>query len=150
MAAALKRHLEEFPDRITGLTRHERQILEMVNDGEHRPGRLFAGHQERETAPYLGDWGYWSIIENLVNVPNALLQTANGGIFLRPPAITDMEKFLAQRLHLTELGNAVLKGETDWVVLNPPDRWKGGIHLHPDKGIWRWDADNQTVMEPGP
>jgi len=147
MAAALKRHLEELPDSVTGLARHERQILEMVNAGEHRPGRLFGDHQKLETAPYLGDWGFWSLIENLVNVPNALLKTANGADFVRPPGIDNSEDFLAQRLHVTESGRAVLQGRSDWVALNPPDRWKGGVHLHPDITIWRWDASLQTVRE---
>ena len=142
---ALKRHLEEFPDSQTGLTRHERQVLEMVEAGIHRPGRLFAEHQAREHAPYLGDWSFWNIIEQLTNVPNALLKTGTGQHFVRPPAVPADEAFRSQQLGLTQLGRTVLRGDADWIALNPPDHWKGGVHLHPDKTIWRWNARQQTI-----
>lgn len=147
MTAALVRHLEEFPDSVTGLSRHERQLLEMIDAGEQRPGRLFGDHQKLEAAPYLGDWSYWSLMEGLVNVPNALLKTENGADFVRPPDIENTETFLAQRLHLTEQGYTVLASKSDWLALQPPDFWKGGVHVHPDKTIWRWDAHNRTVLE---
>jgi len=147
LKAALVRHLEEFPDSRTGLTRHERQILEMVEAGRHHPARLFADHQTREPAPYLGDWSYWNIIEQLTNVPNALLKTETGRHFVRPPDVPADETFRSQQLGLTQLGVRVLHGDADWVALNPPDRWKGGVHLHPDKTIWRWDARQQTIIQ---
>ncbi len=146
LKAALKRHLEEFPDSRTGLSRHERQILEMVEAGIHRPGRLFAEHQTREQAPYLGDWGYWCRIEQLANTPNALLKTETGRNFVHPPEVAPDDAFRSQQLRLTRLGLAVLQGDADWIALNPPDRWKGGVHLHPDKTIWRWDAGRQTIL----
>lgn len=144
LKAALIRHLEEFPDSQTGLSRHERQALELIQAGTDRPGRLFGEHQLLETAPYLGDWSYWSLLQQLTNSPNALLETATGKHFVRPPDVPN-DTFLAQRLSLTPLGLAVLRGEADWTQLNPPDRWKGGVHLHPDKMLWRWNAEQQTI-----
>lgn len=55
LKAALFRHLEEYPDSKTGLSRYERQILEMVASGIQKPVRLFIAHQKLERAPYLGD-----------------------------------------------------------------------------------------------
>jgi len=146
LKAALIRHLEEFPDSRTGLSRHERQILEMVEAGIHRPGRLFAEHQKREPAPYLGDWSYWSLIEQLTNTPNALLKTETGRHFVHPPEVAPDNGFRSQQLRLTRLGRAVLQGDADWIALTPPNRWKGGVHLHPDKTLWRWDAGHQTIL----
>ncbi len=146
LKAALKRHLEEFPDSRTGLSRHERQIMEIVEAGICHPARLFAEHQKREQAPYLGDWSFWSIIEQLTNTANALLETETGRHFVRPPEIPADEVFRSQRLRLTRHGHAVLRGEADWAALNPPDRWKGGVHLHPDKTVWRWDASQQSIL----
>jgi Domain of unknown function (DUF1835) len=148
LKAALIRHLEEFPDSLTGLPRHERQILEMVEAGIHRPSRLFAEHQKREQAPYLGDWGFWGIIELLTNTPNALLETGTGQNFVHPPEVPADNAFRSQQLGLTRLGRSVLRGDADWVALNPPDRWKGSVHLHPDKTIWRWDVCRQTIVVP--
>lgn len=150
LAAALRRHLEEFPDSVTGLSRHERQILEMVDAGIRQPVTLFVEHQKREAAPYLGDWGFWSMIEGLTNVPHALLQTTGGGDFRRPPQIRDDDAFRGQRLSLTETGRAVLAGAADWVALQPPDRWKGGVHLQPGKPLWRWHAASASLREAGP
>ena len=143
LQSALLRHLEEFPDVTTGLSRHERQILEMVDKGKDHPFKLFAGHQHLEKAPYLGDWGFWSLIERLTNTENALLQTATREPFIRPPNVPADEHFRSQSLRLTGIGRSVLRGEADWVKLNPPDCWKGGVHLHPDNGIWRWNSKTQ-------
>lgn len=139
MKAALYHHFEEFPNQASGLSRLQRQLLEMIDGGERRPGRLFAEHQKRETAPWLGDWSYWSLIEQLCKAPDALLTTDSGASFLRPPQV-DKQAFLSQRLSLTPTGLSVLHGEADHVTLNPPDLWKGGVHLHPDNTIWRWDT----------
>jgi len=146
LKAALKRHLEEFPDSRTGLSRHERQILEMVEAGIRHPARLFAEHQTREQAPYIGDWGYWGLIEQLTNSPNALLKTKSSRNFVHPPEVAPDDAFRSQQLSLTQLGRAVLQGDADWVALNPPDRWKGGVHLHTGKSIWRWDTSHQTIV----
>ncbi len=149
LAAALTRHLEEYPDRVTGLSRHERQILEMVEAGIHRPGRLFARHQQMEAAPCLGDWGYWNILEQLTNASNPLLQTDTSEPFVRPPQVAAHERLRSQQLRITPSGRAVLAGQLDWVALNPPDRWKGGVHLHPDKPMWRWDTARRALVQPG-
>jgi hypothetical protein len=146
LKAALLRHLEEFPDSRTGLSRHERQILDMVDSGIHHPVHLFTGHQQREQAPYLGDWSFWVLIERLANGANALLECVTGEPFVYPPEAPADDIFRGQALHLTPLGRSVLRGGTDWVTLNPPDRWKGGVHLSPGKTIWRWDAASQSIL----
>lgn len=145
LKSALFRHLEEFPASRSGLTRHERQILELVEAGISQPLPLFTQHQQRETAPYLGDWGYWNLLEQLTNTPNALLQTQTRQPFQRPPSVPADADFQAQQLSLTAHGRAVLDGEADWVELNPPDYWKGGVHLHPDKTIWRWNGEQKRL-----
>ncbi|TCK17492.1 uncharacterized protein DUF1835 [Thiogranum longum] len=149
LKAALERHLEEFPDSRNGLSRHERQILELVDFGIVRPGRLFAAHQQLEAAPYLGDWGFWNLIEGLTNVENALLRTSSGSPFVRPPDVPADDTFREQQLELTPFGRSVLNSEANWIELNPPDRWKGGVHLHPDKSIWCWDSDRRSIVEKG-
>jgi len=145
--AALERHLEEFPDSRNGLSRHERQILEMVGSGITRPARLFAAHQLLESAPYLGDWGFWNYIEGLTNVANALLRTSTGNQFVHPPVVPADEAFREQKLELTPLGRAVLNNEANWIELNPPDHWKGGVHLHPNKTLWCWNRDRRAIVE---
>ena len=50
------------------------------------------------------------------------------------------------RLELTELGRSVLKGETDFVVLNGIDLWLGGVQLHGQNNLWRWNEQSGTIM----
>jgi len=147
LKAALGRHLEEFPDSHNGLSRHERQILEMVDSGVTHPGRLFAAHQQLEAAPYLGDWGFWNAIEGLTNVENALLRTLSGSQFVHPPDVPADDAFREQKLELTSLGRGVLNNAANWTELNPPNHWKGGVHLHPDKTIWYWDRKLSAIVE---
>ena len=92
----------------------------MVNEGIQQPVLLFTGHQQRETAPYLGDWSFWNLIDQLTNTPNALLQTRVGTPFVHPPAVPADETFRSQTLELSTTGRAVLHRDADWVVLNPP------------------------------
>lgn len=146
LAAAIQRHLEEFPNAVTGLSRHESQILTMVQSGIEKPLRLFAQHQHLEAAPYLGDWGFWSLLENLANSTHPLLRCRSGRPFVRPPAVPTDTNFRNQLLQITSLGEQVLRGEIDWLTLHPPDHWKGGVHLHPSKTIWRWDAQQQRLV----
>ncbi len=150
LKAALERHLEEFPDSRNGLSRHERQILEMVASGIARPGRLFAAHQALEAAPYLGDWSFWRLIEGLSNVENALLRTLSGSQFAGPPDVPADDAFREQALELTPLGRAVMNNDANWIDLNPPDCWKGGVHLHPDNTIWCWDRERRAIVERHP
>jgi hypothetical protein len=40
----------------------------------------------------------------------------------------------------------VLKGKTDFVVLNGIDLWLGGVHLHDKNNLWRWDQQSGTMV----
>src|SRR5438034_7568459 len=52
---SLQRHLEQFPSLQGGLSRTERQILEVVSSGSHKPLEIFLATQEKEESPFLGD-----------------------------------------------------------------------------------------------
>src|SRR5205085_2598668 len=59
LKAALLRHLEQFPALQGGLSRTERQILEVVASGVHTPLEIFRATQEQEESPFLGDTPFW-------------------------------------------------------------------------------------------
>jgi len=42
-------------------------------------------------------------------------------------------------LTITELGRAVLKGDTDFMSLGPPARWVGGAQIGAGMADWRWN-----------
>ena len=64
MQNALLRCAEEIPD-ADGLTRTERQILQLLNNGSLTFNEIFNGLKKFETLPFLGDTACRRILDNL-------------------------------------------------------------------------------------
>ena len=45
----------------------------------------------------------------------------------------------------TDTGRSVLAGQLDRVAICGIDRWLGGVHLHGEGSLWRWDDTRQRV-----
>ena len=133
-AGALRRHLEDFPDARTGLSRTERQILTAVAQGASDAPAIFLASQQMEERIYLGDLLMWVFIRTLVHARTPLLSRDGEFREGRSPSGT---------FSLTEAGHAVLSGAADHIVLNGIDRWLGGVHL--TDGRWRWNGDEIVV-----
>jgi hypothetical protein len=125
LAAALRRLLEELPDVDDGLSRTERQLLELLDDGPLLTGALFVASQDLEEAPFHGDT--W------------ILRTLAG--------LTPLVALTEGSAELTDAGRRVLSGDVDRVELLGIDRWVGGTHLEGD-AVWRWDADASELVAP--
>jgi hypothetical protein len=125
LAAALGRLLEELPDVDDGLSRTERQLLELLDDGPLLTGALFVASQDLEEAPFHGDT--W------------ILRTLAG--------LTPLVALTEGSAELTDAGRRVLAGDVDRVELLGIDRWVGGTHLERDT-VWRWDADASQPVAP--
>jgi DNA-binding transcriptional MerR regulator len=145
LGAAFHRLLEELPDSRTGLSRSERQLLELLLDGPRRPGRLFVDSQGREEAPFAGDAWVWRRLAELGAGDDALLACADGSPIPPPPPLGDGRRFAAVELALTDAGRAVLAGDVDRVELLGIDRWVGGTHLH-DGHVPRWDVTAEQIV----
>ncbi|HEY7094167.1 MAG TPA: hypothetical protein VH393_13355, partial [Ktedonobacterales bacterium] len=152
LAGALKRHLQEFPSVTSGLSRTERQILETLAAGPMRPLPLFVAAQQKEEAPFLGDWSFWQYAYDLSQSPTPLVIRQDGGAFQLPRFSSDTARqpeFLEQELVLAERGSSVLAGQGDWMQLHDIDRWLGGVRLSGHEPAWRWDqAQGQVVAMP--
>jgi hypothetical protein len=57
----------------------------------------------------------------------------------------DPERPFSDRLVITQTGRDVLRGVTDWLSLEPPVRWVGGVRFDPSAPTWRWDEARQDV-----
>jgi hypothetical protein len=125
LGAALRRLLEELPDVDDGLSRTERQLLELLDDGPLLTGALFVASQDLEEAPFHGDT--W------------ILRTLAG--------LTPLVALTEGSAELTDAGRRVLAGDVDRVELLGIDRWVGGTHLGPG-AVWRWDADASELVAP--
>ncbi|MCP5082630.1 MAG: hypothetical protein GY948_13165 [Alphaproteobacteria bacterium] len=146
LAAALKRHLEEYPEAGTGLTRTEAQILALVTGGVHSPVSLFVQNMDLETTLYMGNWPTFSRINVLCSGPTSLLRCDPDGKFRYPPNEQfPPTAFAAQCLLLTEAGKDVTSGKRSAHNLIARDEWLGGVHLKSGEPMWSWDSANQRL-----
>ena len=60
-------------------------------------------------------------------------------------SVLDPERPFSDRLAITQTGREVLEGVTDWLSLQPPLRWLGGVRINPSTPNWRWDEARQDV-----
>lgn len=135
LAAALRRHVEEFPSTRTGLSRSEQQALEAIVGGADTVGEAFlASHHEREDAIFLGDTVFAWYLERLSNVPTPLVTLFDGSPIAAPRAGDDQAAFWQRRARVTDAGQRVLAGDENAVALNGIDRWLGGVHLEANAG----------------
>ena len=131
LASALRRHLQQFPSTRDGLSRSERQALEVLAEGPRTAGELFvASHHDREDPVWLGDSTFYSYLEAL----GPLLTVGEGAEFHR------------RTVALTDLGRDVLAGRADRIAAIGIDRWLGGVHLHGRAVPWRWDEASARIV----
>lgn len=142
MAAALRRHLEEFPSVADGLGRTHRQLLTLIAEGVQTPVALFVENMARESVLHMGDWSTFRRLDELFRVEEPLLMCRPFGVFRWPPGYAvPMATFRAQKLELSEKGRAVLAGEGDGAPMRGFDYWLGGVHFENGVARWRWDAE---------
>ena len=53
----------------------------------------------------------------------------------------------AAQARVTHAGREVLWGRADAVWMNGMDRWIGGVHLSGREIPWRWDADEECIVQ---
>jgi hypothetical protein len=127
LAAALRRHLEQFPSTRDGLSRTERQILQVLRErGPLSTHRLFAAVARMEDSPFLGNHSFARILRSLASARHPLVAAEESAVRIAPA------------------GLRVLEGCEDHIQLNGSDRWLGGVHLD-GSGQWRWDPDSGSI-----
>jgi len=133
MAPALRRHLQELPWTGDGLSLTQRLSLQALATGSRTFSQIFAELSRRtEPRPFLGDRMLWTIIEEMTHGDDV-------PIVLDPA--TEADGWPNRRVSLTETGRALLDGKLDWLTLNPPERWIGGVRIVPGSDAWRWSPE---------
>lgn len=143
---ALLRWCQEFPWTSDGLTLTERMALEAIGGGEVGPVDIFKDHYEREAAPFLGDWGFWVRLEQLLKRDVPLIDVQPGPGFAYPPKVEYGRGFDNQRFRLTDHGRRILDGYGDAISAGDPPRWFGGYKLDPGSEHWRWDPESERLV----
>lgn len=123
---AITRHLEQFPSVEDGLSRVERDILELAAELPRTRAELFGAQAEREERRFMGDTIFFDYVDGLSAARTPLVEGRDGSI---AP---------------TAAGRAVLAGEVDAVALNGIDRWLGGVHLVGEPR-WRWSRSARRL-----
>ena len=137
LARAIDRFLQEYPWRRDGLSRSERRLLQLASKGSIGLGSVFPRMQDGEDAYYVTDLSLAALAETFSSGPAPLLTLA--------AAPGDDIRRLRASIGLTDLGRAVLDGRTDRVTACGIDRWFGGVHVHGNSAVWRWDDARQTI-----
>jgi hypothetical protein len=137
LAAALARHLEEFPSTRDGLSRSERRVLELAE----QPVDLWHAFQrmhDDESAFFIADQSFLDVVRELAGASPALV-----ALDADPAAEGALPR---GTLALTDTGRAVLRGGFDRVRRCGLDRWLGGVHLQGSGPLWRWDGDRHAIV----
>jgi hypothetical protein len=138
LAAALARHLEDFPSDTDGLSRTERRLMEAALDGPADLRALWPRLHAGERAHYITDSSLQDLAAGLAGVAPPLLVLSTNGHDSRLPHGT---------IALTGAGRDVLRGAADRLRLCGIDRWMGGVHLAGKGPAWRWSTRAGRIVE---
>jgi hypothetical protein len=142
LAPALHRHLRELPALENGLSFTQQMALALLVDQPRSLFKLFGRmNYFVDPLPGQGDSQMRDRVWPMGEVREPLF-TREPGVDLdgrvRPPW-TDV-------LTITDAGRAVLRGELDFLSLQPPLRWVGGVQIGVSCPDWRWDETHQQPL----
>ncbi|MCK0068585.1 DUF1835 domain-containing protein [Kordiimonas laminariae] len=130
MQGALKRHLQQLPDKTRLLSLTEELSLQILQEEPASVGNVFRKLMlEVEPLPYLGDMMFWYEFQSLIA----------GGLVEETEAAKDWP---AKRFKLSEKGEKLLEEGAEvagWTI--PLERWVGGIKISAESTLYyRRDA----------
>lgn len=134
-------HLARFPSVRNGLGRIEDRGLALIRNGFKDSIDLFSKFGDAEPVYGLGDSQFSLALRRMTDAKAPLLTKSNG----------DNQELNPEEMHrtafeITESGEAVLKGQADFVELNGIDIWLGGVHLAGKENAWRWDEESRRLV----
>lgn len=145
LAGALRRHLEEFPSSVNGLSRSEHEALAAIKAGHTKPVAAFLEVARLQESVFLGDIVFYSYLERLSGKKDALVTWKDGSPVIAPTSETSRD-FVEGELVLTPLGREVLAGDKDWHRIHKRTRWLGGVEINPGAAGWRWDTSERQLV----
>ncbi|HEU4749008.1 MAG TPA: DUF1835 domain-containing protein [Gemmatimonadaceae bacterium] len=146
LTPALLRHLEEFPDRSSGLSRSEAEALRAIESGHATPVAAFLEVARHQPSIFLGDIVFYWYLERMSEGATPLVTWKDGSRVVAPRGKEDSREFVTGELQVTDLGRQVLAGKQDWQRLNRNSRWLGGVEIKPGASGWRWDSTAKALV----
>jgi hypothetical protein len=138
LAGAIERHLEEFPDPTSGLSRTERQTLAAIARGEATGSALMQASHAMDPRYPITDGLLFDTLKTF---------GACGFIEGAPTGVVSEDAFKGITVTITALGRQVLAGAIDRVHEQGIDTWRGGVHLHGRGPVWRWSSSERRLLE---
>lgn len=133
---ALRAHLRRFPSTTNGLGLVESTILELLQNGPLTFANLFAQFGESHPVFGFGDAQLWLALKRMIEARQPIVQLKDA-----PRAAQTLTAEISPNaeFQITEFGNVVGERGEDYIKVNGIDRWLGGVHLHAENTVWRWD-----------
>lgn len=147
LKSAVLRMLEELPAPASGISRTERQITGLIDEGVMEVRELFQASQKMEEAQFMGDWSFFDRLMGLVHAREPLIAGLEDFSLNAYKDDNERKNFLAAELKLTEFGQGVLSGKEDHARHNDIHFWLGGVEVSNDN-LWRWDFKTQQLLVP--
>jgi hypothetical protein len=136
LAGALERHLEEFPDPTSGMSRTERQVLAAIARGEGGANALMQQSHASDPRYPITDGHLLSVLKTLA-----------GCGFVEGVIPGTTQTLRDAHPAITALGRQALAGAIDRVHETGIDEWRGGVHLSGKGPVWRWDSRERKLIE---
>lgn len=138
LGGAIERHLEEFPDPTSGLSRTERQTLAAIARGEGTGGALMKASHAIDPRYPITDGYLFQILKGFGEA--GLIEGA-------PTGMLSEASFKNVNVTVTALGRQALAGAIDRVHERGIDTWRGGVHLEGRGPVWRWHSSERRLIE---
>jgi hypothetical protein len=139
LAGAIERHLEEFPDPTSGLSRTERQLLAAIARGEGTAGALMQASHAIDPRYPITDGLLFDVLKRFGAL--GFIDGAPSGGTPGPDALKSVNA------SVTALGRQALAGAVDRVHECGIDEWRGGVHLAGKGPVWRWHSAERRLIE---
>lgn len=138
LAGAIDRHLEEFPDPTSGLSRTERQMLAAIARGDSSASALMKNSHAIDPRYPITDGLLFDTLKGF---------GAIGFIEGAPTGSMSANALTNVNVSITALGRQALAGAIDRVHECGIDTWRGGVHLHGRGPVWRWNSSERRLIE---
>ncbi len=144
---AMLRLLGELPHPVSGLSRTDWTILNLVSQGVKRPLDLYEAFTAAEEVFFMGDLSFYHALDGLGGGSAPLIAGFKGQVFSPSMPEETRDAYLACELSCTHLGVSVLSSKTDALQQRHLDRHIGGYHLT-SRAPWRWDPKTRQLTPP--
>jgi len=122
-------HASRFPSILNGLGIVESRIVSIVSAGAADFLSLFSRFDPDAPRLGFGDAEVLRTLRNMAVRPVPLVTLADDES--APPKIL---------VTITTAAENVINGSVDYITVNDPDFWLGGVHLTKET-VWRWDGE---------